>query len=86
MLLVVSDSSAGSLVWSGSGVHFYLALPLVYACSIRFVIVGMGRGFLHDATQSVISLRGRLRGVGLVSGVGFVCGGGGSLGSIVFCA
>ena len=49
-------------------------------------MVGMGRGFLHDATHSVISLRGRLRGVGFVSGVGFVCGGGGSLGSVVFCA
>ena len=73
-------------MWSGSGVHFCLAWPLVYACSIRSIMVGMGRGFLHDATHSVISLRVRLRGVGFVSGVGFVCGGGGSLGSVVFCA
>ena len=67
-VLVRSGSSPGSLVWSGSGVHFGLAWALVCACSMRSIMVGMGLVFLHDVLPSpnyIISLRGRLRGWGL---------------------
>ena len=73
------------MVWQWFPFLFSMAAD-VCLFSIRSVMVGMGRGFLHDATTSVISLRGRLRGVRVVSGVGFDFVGGGSLGSVVFCA